>query len=79
MSFVTRILSRNLATKVDIKHVTVVGGGLMGSGIAQVRTIALCTLSSMVFWESYLSICIYKYITLILIVIEIHWYLAIKD
>lgn len=36
MSFATRNLVRNLSSKVDIKHVTIVGGGLMGSGIAQV-------------------------------------------
>lgn len=37
MSFTTRVLARGMASKVDIKHVTIIGGGLMGSGIAQVR------------------------------------------
>lgn len=34
--FATRSLARGMASKVDIKHVTIIGGGLMGSGIAQV-------------------------------------------
>lgn len=38
MASVIRLCSRNMATSADvIKHVTVIGGGLMGSGIAQVR------------------------------------------
>lgn len=37
MASVIRSCSRNMATSADvIKHVTVIGGGLMGSGIAQV-------------------------------------------
>lgn len=40
MTLPVKILSRGLCTTVSnmnaIKHITVVGGGLMGSGIAQV-------------------------------------------
>lgn len=31
-----RVFVRKMSSKVDIQHVTVIGGGLMGSGIAQV-------------------------------------------
>lgn len=34
--FASRVLARTMSSKVDIKHVTIIGGGLMGSGIAQV-------------------------------------------
>lgn len=37
MASAIRMFTRNMSSKVDsIKHVTVIGGGLMGSGIAQV-------------------------------------------
>lgn len=41
MASVIRMFARNMATKADIKHVTVIGGGLMGSGIAQVSFIVV--------------------------------------
>lgn len=39
MATAIRMFTRNMSSKVDaIKHVTVIGGGLMGSGIAQVSS-----------------------------------------
>lgn len=35
MASALRMFTRKMATTADIKHVTVIGGGLMGSGIAQ--------------------------------------------
>lgn len=40
MAHIIKVISRGFATSqsaLQIKNVTVVGGGLMGSGIAQVR------------------------------------------
>lgn len=42
-----------MSAKVDIKHVTIVGGGLMGSGIAQVSfqpAVIACTLNPLGEW-----------------------------
>lgn len=43
-SAIFRAFTRNMATSATdrvFKHVTVIGGGLMGSGIAQVRKLVL--------------------------------------
>uniref|UniRef100_A0A673GFG2 3-hydroxyacyl-CoA dehydrogenase NAD binding domain-containing protein n=1 Tax=Sinocyclocheilus rhinocerous TaxID=307959 RepID=A0A673GFG2_9TELE len=37
MAFVTRQFIRSLSSSAAIKHVTIIGGGLMGAGIAQVK------------------------------------------
>ena len=38
MAFAVRLFTRNMCTAIaaEMKNVTVIGGGLMGSGIAQV-------------------------------------------
>lgn len=48
---VTRYLSSSRAMAAAIKNVTVIGGGLMGSGIAQVKTIIFLSVWVIYFWK----------------------------
>lgn len=51
-SAIFRVFSRNMATSGSdkiFKHVTVIGGGLMGSGIAQVGVLIAQTIISIIF------------------------------